>query len=157
MPEVFVGLGTNFDRQRHLAHAVAALARRFGPVRVSGVYVSAAVGGAAQDYWNAVAAWPAEVAPTALVAVLREIESETGRVRGTPVTSLDLDLLVYGALVAPALRVPRADVLSREFVLAPLAELAPELAHPVTGERLAAAWASRAARLPPVERLGPLA
>ena len=59
---------------------------------------------------------------------------------------LDLDLLLYGRRVDPGRCLPHADVLRRAFVLAPLAELAPRLEHPLTGQPYAHAWKVLAAR-----------
>ena len=61
---------------------------------------------------------------------------------------LDLDLLLYGSLVDPELRVPRHDVLRYAFVLRPLSELAPRLVHPVTGRTLRAEWQAATGRGP---------
>ncbi len=68
-----------------------------------------------------------------------------GRQRGEEKFSsrpLDIDLLLYGNQVidSPPLRIPRADILEYAFVLRPLAELAPELVHPLTGRKLADHW-----------------
>ena len=79
-------------------------------------------------------------------AALRAIETEAGRSRVDPaVCELDLDLLLFGARVDAPRRLPRPGAFTAPFVLGPLAELAPQLVHPVTGERCLAAWL-RAAR-----------
>jgi 2-amino-4-hydroxy-6-hydroxymethyldihydropteridine diphosphokinase len=69
---------------------------------------------------------------------LRAIETLAGRTRVDPaVVELDLDLLLYGCRVDAERRLPRPGLVTLPFVLVPLAELAPELPHPVTGERFA--------------------
>jgi 2-amino-4-hydroxy-6-hydroxymethyldihydropteridine diphosphokinase len=152
MPEAYVGAGSNIDPERRLQAAVAALEQRFGAVRCSGVYRSRAVGTPAADYLNLVVRFTTDLPPDELKLVLRELETAAGRARlpaGARDCPLDLDLLVYGRRVDAQRRLPHDDVLRRAFVLAPLAELAPGLAHPVTGESIAAAWAA-------LERRGPV-
>ena len=156
MPEVFIGAGSNADPERRLRFAVAELDGRFGAVRCSRVYRSAAVGMPAADYLNLVVALDADLAVDPLRDALRAIETAAGRTRtrsgdpGTPaaraaaaadpaVCELDLDLLLHGGRVDAQRRVPRPGLLTLPFVLVPLAELAPELRHPVTGERYSAA------------------
>jgi len=138
MPEVFIGAGSNADPERRLRGALAELTRRFGPVRSSSVYRGAAFGVPAADYSNLAVAFSTELSVDALRDELRAIEALAGRSRADPaVCELDLDLLLYGRRVDAVQRLPRPGLLTLPFVLVPLAELAPELAHPVTGERFA--------------------
>jgi 2-amino-4-hydroxy-6-hydroxymethyldihydropteridine diphosphokinase len=155
MPDVFVGVGSNADPARALEAAAVELERRFGPIRCSSVFRSAAVGIPAADYLNLVVAMSTELPVDELGAALRAIEVRAGRTRADPaVCELDLDVLVYGERVDAARRLPRPELFSAPFVLAPLAELAPQLVHPVTGERCRAAW-ERAERAT-LEKVGPL-
>ena len=138
MPEVFIGAGSNSGPERRLRLAVSELERRFGPLRSSSVYRGPAVGVAAPDYLNLVVALETEHSVESLRDELRAIEALAGRTRADPaVCELDLDLLLYGRRVDAARRLPRPGVLALPFVLVPLAELAPQLVHPVTGERFA--------------------
>jgi 2-amino-4-hydroxy-6-hydroxymethyldihydropteridine diphosphokinase len=94
-----------------------------------------------------------------LIELLREIERAAGRQRTDPARcELDLDLLLYGGRVDPTQRLPRPGAFALPFVSGPLAELTPELVHPVTGERVAAAWRNTAhgglVRLGRLEALG---
>jgi 2-amino-4-hydroxy-6-hydroxymethyldihydropteridine diphosphokinase len=141
MPEIFVGAGSNADPVRALREAAAELERRFGVLRCSRVYRSAAVGSPAADYLNLVVTFHTDRDVDALQEALRAIETLAGRTRVDPaVCELDLDLLLYGACVDARLRLPRPHLFATPFVLGPLAALAPELVHPVTGERCSAAW-----------------
>lgn len=141
MPEVFVGAGSNADPERALRLAARELERRFGPIRCSSVYRSAALGGPAADYSNLVAVLATDAAVDALRDELRAIEALAGRDRSDPaVCALDLDLLLYGRCVDAQRRLPRPGLFTLPFVLGPLAELAPNLVHPLTGERCGVAW-----------------
>ena len=141
MPDVFVGLGSNADPVAALRAAVAALEQRYGAVRCSAVYRSPAVGVPAADYLNLVVALHTEEDVAVLRDALRSIETQAGRQRADPaITALDLDLLLYGNRVDAERKVPRPKLFTLPFVLAPLAELAPDLVHPVTGQSTSAAW-----------------
>jgi 2-amino-4-hydroxy-6-hydroxymethyldihydropteridine diphosphokinase len=151
MPEVFIGAGSNADPERHLRRALAELTRRFGAVRCSSVIRGPAVGVPAADYFNLVVAAKTELAVDSVRADLRAIETLAGRTRADPaVCELDLDLLVYGPRVDVERRLPRPGLFTLPFMLEPLAEVAPELVHPVTGERCGAA--ARAAGYQPTLR-----
>ncbi len=147
MTRVHVGIGTNVDRERQVRHAVDALRARFSSVRVSPVYESLAEGSpAAPPYYNLVAAFETDLGLDTLLGALRGIERSGGRDRSgasAVAPGLDLDLLLFGDLVDPTGpgRVPREDIVRHAFVLGPLAELEPELRHPVLGETMGALWA----------------
>ena len=135
MPEVFIGAGSNADPVRRLRLALTALERPFDLLRCSNVYRGAAVGAPAADYLNLVVAFRTELSVDSVRHKLHEIEALAGRTRTDPaVCELDLDLLLYGCRVDAERRLPRPGLFTLPFVLVPLAELAPELAHPVTGE-----------------------
>ena len=135
MPEVFIGAGSNADPERRLKFALHELERRFGRVRCSNVYRSAAVGARAADYSNLVLALTTARSVDHVRNELREIEALAGRSRAdAAVCELDLDLLLYGSRVDAQRKLPRPKLLAAPFVVIPLAELAPELPHPVTGE-----------------------
>jgi 2-amino-4-hydroxy-6-hydroxymethyldihydropteridine diphosphokinase len=108
---------------------------------------------------NGVAQVATRLSPLDLLAALLAIERSFGRERGVAnaARTLDLDLLAYGRLVmaSPALTLPHPRMTDRLFVMAPLAELAPDWRHPVSGLRAdallevcrAAAGADRVSRL----------
>jgi 2-amino-4-hydroxy-6-hydroxymethyldihydropteridine diphosphokinase len=141
--EVYVAGGSNASPVVNLRAAVAALARAFGTLRCSSVYRSAAIGAAAPEYLNLAVRFETDIGSEAVKRALQRIEAEAGRLRSEPQgveITLDLDLALYGRRVDAAQRLPHADVLRRAFVLGPIAELAPALVHPLTGERLGSAW-----------------
>jgi len=154
MPEVFIGAGSNADPVRRLRFAVTELERRFGLQRCSNAYRGAAVGTPAADYLNLVVALRTELSVESVRDELRAVETLAGRTRtDAAICELDLDLLSYGSRVDAERRLPRPRMFTLPFVIVPLADIAPELVHPVTGERCGDA-ARRAAPL--LQRLGSL-
>lgn len=144
--DVYVGAGSNVAPARHLREACEALRAEFGGLRLSPVYRTRAVGFTGDDFLNLVVAFRTVLPPAGVVAFLESLHERAGRVRGPdPFSprSLDLDLLLYGDAVIPepGIRVPREDITRYAFVLRPLAELAPDLRHPVTGQTMAELWA----------------
>jgi len=159
MPEVLVGIGSNADPVRGLRLGVAELEQRFGALRRSSVYRSESVGAPGPDYLNMVVAFVAAEPAESIWAVrdaLRAIEARAGRRRDDPKTcALDLDLLCYGACVDAVERLPRPGMFSHAFMLAPLAEVAPEFTDPLTGRSSREAWQAAAPRAA-IENVGPL-
>lgn len=136
MPRAWIGLGSNLDDPP--AQVRRALAR-LAPARVSGLYRSAPIGIPGQpDYCNAVCELQTAELPAALLARLRALEHELGRepsrVRWAP-RRIDLDLIHYEGvrLDSPMLVLPHPEAHRRNFVLAPLAEIAPDLVLPGYG------------------------
>ena len=141
-----IGLGSNLgDRETRLDTAVAALAKTPGvQVRaVSSYRETAPVGGPAGQgpFLNAAVRLETALDPGALLAELRRIEQDAGRLRTVRwgERTLDLDLLIFGSLVldTPELALPHPRFALRRFVLAPLVEIAPEIVDPVTGRTIA--------------------
>ena len=134
-PRVWVSLGSNQERERSLGIAVAALRAHYGELRLSPVYESAAQGFSGEPFLNLVAGFETTEDVEEVRRRLRAIEDAAGRVRGpdkfAPRT-LDLDLLLYGDEVIrhERLTVPHYGMKEREFVLLPLAEIAPALVLP---------------------------
>ena len=146
MATVYLGLGSNIDAERNLRMGIEELRRRFGQLQVSATYRSKAVGFAGDDFLNLVARLESDAPPEAIEREIEDIHKRAGRRRGEEKFSaraLDIDLLLYDDLVreSPRPRLPRADVLQYSFVLRPLAELAPELRHPLTGRSMREHWA----------------
>jgi 2-amino-4-hydroxy-6-hydroxymethyldihydropteridine diphosphokinase len=141
MPRAFVGLGANLgDPAAQLAAALEAIGRvpNTRMVKTSSLYRTAPIGYATQpDFVNAVAQIETELAPADLLRALQAIEADAGRTRtfqNAPRT-LDLDLLLYDGLTIRerGLEVPHPRMHERAFVLAPLAEIAPDIEIPGQG------------------------
>ena len=144
MTEVFIGIGSNVEPEKHLRAAAGLLRQRFGSVRFSPVYRNQAVGFEGDDFLNGIAAFETGLGVEALNAVLDGIELQCGRERGAARFSprtLDLDLLLYGDSVSETpVRLPRKEILKYSFVLKPLADMAGTKRHPVTGRTYAEHW-----------------
>ena len=133
----YVGVGSNLgDRWAHLALAARELRACEGVafMRGSRVYDAAPMGPSQPRYLNAVVELEASLPPEKLLASLMAVEQAAFRERGLrwgPRT-LDLDLLLFGDAVvrSPSLTVPHPGLLSRRWVLAPLAELCPRADRP---------------------------
>ena len=141
MPEVFVGLGANLGEpavQLHAAVRSLAALPQTQVKKVSSFYRSTAIGPAGQpDYCNAVAQLETTLKPEVLLDALLAIEDAAGRVRGERwgARVLDLDLLTHGDTVCSTARLtlPHPALAERDFVLLPLAEIAPEAHIPGLG------------------------
>lgn len=145
MPRVFVSVGSNIERERHVRSALKALRERFGQLTVSRVFESEAVGFAGDDFFNLVVGFDTEGTVWEVVACLRDIELAHCRDRRAPRFSsrtLDLDLLLYGDLVMEerGIKLPREEITRYAFVLGPLAEIAGEMSNPLNGRRFADLW-----------------
>jgi 2-amino-4-hydroxy-6-hydroxymethyldihydropteridine diphosphokinase len=144
MSLAWVGLGSNLgDRERQIRSALDALGRipETTLLRASSLYESDAEGDAGQPpYLNAVAALETGLTPRRLLWHLLLVESRAGRERRRPNAPrpIDLDLLLVDQRVVtePDLVLPHPRLAGRGFVLVPLEEIAPELAHPTEGKTM---------------------
>ncbi len=133
---VFIGLGTNLgdNLERNLRDAIAAIRElpETEVVRVSSFLRTAPWGVAEQPpFLNAVAEIRTHLEPLPLLHALKKLETELGRVptyRWGP-RAIDFDIILYGArkIDLPDLKIPHPRYEERDFVLKPLAEIAPEI------------------------------
>ncbi len=145
---VYIGLGANLgDREDNLVGAIEAIEKDsdLAVLRMSSVFETEPVGPPGQAFYlNAVVALRVLLGPFELLTRLRGIERTMGRerrpedLRWGPRT-LDLDILFFGdqRIEAPDLVIPHARAHERNFVMTPLAEIAPDLIHPRLGVAVA--------------------
>ena len=159
MPIAYLGLGSNLDAEQNLRLAIRELRSRFSLQKFSAVYRSKALGFDGDDFLNAVACIESELTPHDLCSELELIHDVAGRNRTSERFSsrtLDIDLLLYDQLVLndPPVRVPRKDVLRFSFVLGPLADIAPDYRHPVSGRLISEHWREFDAASHPITAVG---
>ncbi len=145
MAIAYISIGSNIDRDKNIPSSLAALAQCFGALVVSSVYESEPVGFTGEVFYNLVVGFESDWEVKAIAKKLRDIEKEHGRTREAQKFSartLDLDLILYGDLIVSdgRLQIPRDEIERYAFVLEPLAEIAPDLAHPINGKTYSALW-----------------
>ena len=135
--EVYLGLGSNLgDRMDNLLRGLKALSGSIKLTRVSSIYETEPWGYTDQPaFLNCACAGTTLLTPEEVLAVLKEAETLVGRrptFPGGP-RVFDADLLFYGQAIikTPHLQLPHPRLTERAFVLAPLAEIAPEYVHPI--------------------------
>jgi len=151
MPDVYVAAGSNVDPLRNLAKAITLLKRVYPSLRVSPAYRNKAVGFEGEDFVNLVVGFTTDASIERVRDGLQLIEGECGRPRDAPKwapRSMDLDILLYGDDVRnePGLVLPRPDLVKRAYMLKPIVDLAPDLAHPTLHKTMRELWDSFAGR-----------
>ena len=146
MSEAYLGLGSNLgNRRENLCMALRLLGRLSRVDAVSSLYETQPVGGPAgqSPYFNAACSIEVNLEPQALLRFLKNIEHEIGRRDygprwGPRVIDLDILLLDQVVLKEDGLEIPHPRLTERAFVLVPLLEIDPELAHPLLAKPLRA-------------------
>ncbi len=133
----YLSLGSNIgDREAHLRDAISRLERHGKVCAVSSMYDTEPVEFTDQAWFlNCAAVLETEESPAQLIASLLEIEKSMGRRRlqEKGPRTIDIDILLFGNLIVntPELTIPHPAMANRRFVLEPLAEIAPDVKHPV--------------------------
>jgi len=146
MAQIFISLGSNIDKAHYVRQGVAALHNIIPNLSVSDVFESESVGFDGSNFYNLVCGGQTALSVEEVCLALRQIEIDNGRVRSAKKFSsrtLDLDLLVFDDLVVeqPA-QLPRHEIDKNAFVLWPLAQVAPNVVHPVLQQTYHALWAN---------------
>lgn len=135
MTRVYIGIGSNIERETHIRAALDRLSEIFGTLTISPVYESEAIGFDGDAFFNLVVGVDTESALDELLDLLRAIEVEHGNIGNLPkfsARSLDLDLLTYGdsSGVFAGAALPRADIVDYAYTLWPLTDIAGDELHP---------------------------
>ncbi|WP_338478699.1 2-amino-4-hydroxy-6-hydroxymethyldihydropteridine diphosphokinase [Pseudomonas trivialis] len=143
LTQVYLGLGSNIERELRLCAGLDALASFLTEMHCSAVFESQPVGIKSGPFFNLVVSAYTDLPLKELDRRLKLIEAENGRYapsrKGLP---LDIDVLLYGELVGDfdGLILPRAEILTNAFVLWPLSMMAPERLHPLARRTMAELW-----------------
>lgn len=143
LTQVYLGLGSNIEREAHLCAALDSLKKLFGELSCSPVFESEPVGICSDCFLNMVVGLKTNLPIADLVSCLKNIELCHGRDSKSRVSlPLDIDLLLYGQEVGccEGVRLPRGEILHNAFVLWPLALLAPQDVHPERQQCFAKLW-----------------
>jgi len=135
MHEVYVSIGSNINRKKHICCALDILQKNFENLSCSPVYESVAVGFEGENFYNLVVSFNTNLSLEELAKKLSSIEDGNGRDRKKPKFSartLDLDILTYDNNVGEfsGTVLPRGEITYNAFVLKPLADIAGSVQHP---------------------------
>ena len=144
---VYLALGSNEgDKQQLMAQAIEQLTQFLGtPLRLSSTIETEPVGfSSPNSFLNMVALFSTDIPPAELLDITEEVERRLGRMRKTPKGGaysdrhMDIDILLYGdrLIETERLTIPHPRMHERSFVLAPLAEISPDLVHPILGKSI---------------------
>ena len=142
MTTVFIAAGSNVKPEENLRCALHELGKCYR-MMCSAAYRNKAVGFEGEDFINLVIGLDTNNSVDTVIAHLHQAEEACGRPRNAPKwapRTMDLDLLLYGDLIREDLRVPRADLLKRAYMLRPMAEIAPDVVHPVAKKTMRQLW-----------------
>ena len=145
MPTGFISIGSNIDKEIHIPSSITALQKQFGKVVLSSIYETEAVGFDGENFHNLIVQFESGLVAKTVAKILRQIELNHGRTRDSrkyAARTLDLDLVLYGSLIISdgRLQIPRDEIERYAFVLEPLAEIAPNLMHPIIKKSYAQLW-----------------
>lgn len=145
MTRGYISIGSNINKDEHIPASLRVLEQTFGELTVSSIYESEPVGFTGDVFYNLVVGFDSDLEVKAVAKLLRQIELDNGRTRDSrkfAARTLDLDLILYGDLVVNdgRLQIPRGEIEHYAFVLEPLAEVAPDLKHPVSHISYAELW-----------------
>lgn len=141
----YLSLGTNLgDRTKNLQLAIDKINHLVGHVRkISSVYSSDSWGFKGKDFFNICLEVSSSLSPEKMINTIIQIENELGRIRNTEEgyydRIIDIDILLFDdeVIFNNNLKVPHPEMLKRNFVLAPLAEIAPHVLHPLVKKNIA--------------------
>ncbi|MEY3881918.1 MAG: hypothetical protein RIQ94_2714 [Pseudomonadota bacterium] len=145
MRKGYISIGSNIDKNKNIPASLEALKLHFGQLTISSIYESESVGFTGDTFYNLVVGFNSEFSVKEVAKILRQIELDNGRTRNSQKFSsrtLDLDLILYDNLILNdgRLQIPRDEIERYAFVLEPLAEIAPDLKHPISDISYSDLW-----------------
>ena len=145
MRKGYISIGSNIDKNKNIPASLEALKLHFGQLTISSIYESESVGFIGDTFYNLVVGFNSEFSVKEVAKILRQIELDNGRTRNSQKFSsrtLDLDLILYDNLILNdgRLQIPRDEIERYAFVLEPLAEIAPDLKHPISDISYSDLW-----------------
>jgi 2-amino-4-hydroxy-6-hydroxymethyldihydropteridine diphosphokinase len=145
MSKVYVSIGSNIDKQKHIRACLQEMAEQFSNLVLSPIYESEAVGFQGDNFYNLVAKFDTELTVSELSKTFKDMEDKYGRNRGGPKfgsRTLDVDILTYDNLIGniDGVQLPRDEITKNAFVLLPLADIAPDELHPEQQVSYARLW-----------------
>ena len=145
MTHVVLSLGSNIDREKNIRFALAQIKNQFGALEISPVYETSSVGFEGPAFFNLVVGLQTDHPIDHIITLLRVIEADAGRVRGPKSFDsrlLDIDVILYGDsnLRDQGYNIPRDEIEKYAYVLKPLADLYPDLLHPLVGCSIQTMW-----------------
>lgn len=145
MAFILLSIGSNIQPQENIRSGILALKNVFGQIECSPIYESEAVGFSGDNFLNLVVALHTGLTVSQLSTVLRDIENAHGRNRAEPKFSsrtLDIDILTYDNYVGEyeGVVLPRKEILKNAFVLLPMADIVPDVRHPVADRTYGQLW-----------------
>lgn len=145
MTHVVLSVGSNIEREKNTHYAIAEIRRRYGEIDLSPVYETSAVGFDGPAFFNLIVGMQTDDAVADIIRSLKQIETDAGRVKGPKTYDsrvLDIDVVLYGDhnLRDSGINIPRDEIEKYAYVLKPLADIYPDLVHPVTRQTIAEMW-----------------
>jgi 2-amino-4-hydroxy-6-hydroxymethyldihydropteridine diphosphokinase len=140
MVQVYLGIGSNINRQQNIALALTHLKRKFGALQISPVYESSPVDCLGSNYYNLAVGFQTDQSLKDLRSSLRELEDRLERDReAAGEVTIDLDLLIYGDLQATFddCQLPHPDLQRHRHIVQPLVDIAGEATLPGQQFRIA--------------------
>ena len=135
MSEVYIGIGSNVDREKNILSCMNVLRKKFKNLITSPVYETNSMGFSGPNFYNLVCRFSAQENLSDLKKILNEIETTHGRTFSEEKFSsrtLDIDILYYDNLIfeSEKITIPREEIIRYDFVLKPLVDIAPDFIHP---------------------------
>jgi 2-amino-4-hydroxy-6-hydroxymethyldihydropteridine diphosphokinase len=145
MNTVYIGIGSNIERNYYITTALEKLRGIDSRLRRSTVYEAEPVGFCGNSFFNLVVELTTSLSLSQLSSKLKTIEVELGRradAKKNEDRTIDLDILLFGEQITTSPKIPRDDIYKFAFALWPLFELCPHRVIPGDGRTIAELWHS---------------